>query len=106
MPDGDGAQSRRGERRMAALGIEPELIDEPVAAAVAGMGLDRFRAECRIPAVAIGRQRLLPLDEVRAWAKAFWRRKTGGRPANDEVDEDARDWLDTLPGGEGETDAR
>lgn len=90
---------------MTALGIEPELVDEAVAAAVAGMPLDRFRAECRLPAVIVARQRLLPLDEVRVWAKAFWQRKTGGGPANDEIGEDARDWLDTLPGGQGPQDA-
>jgi hypothetical protein len=87
---------------MAALGVEPELVEEAVAAAVAGLPPDRFRAECPLQAVQVGRTRLLPLDDVRAWARGWWRRKTGGAPANDEISDDARTWIDEALGEAGE----
>ena len=70
-----------GTHAMAALGIEPELVEEAVAAAVAGMPVGDFRTECHIPALNVGQSRLYPLDDVRVWAKWYWRKTTGGSPA-------------------------
>jgi hypothetical protein len=81
---------------MAALGIEPALVEEAVAAAVCGLSVERFVAECPLAGVQVGTKRLYPLDEVKAWAVRWWARKTGARPANDSIEGEGRDWLGTL----------
>lgn len=77
---------------MAELGIQPIMVDEAVAAAACGFRLERFRAECPLKAVQEGHQRLVPLDEVRAWALNYWRLKTGTGAANDSGAPGAEYW--------------
>ncbi|MET0547475.1 MAG: hypothetical protein ABWZ40_14325 [Caulobacterales bacterium] len=74
---------------MAALGVAPIFVEENIAAAACSMRLERFQSECPIPGIEIDRRRLLPLDEVRAWAFEWWRVKTGARSAaNNAYDND------------------
>lgn len=86
------ASRRKAEARMAELGVEPILVEEPVAAAACGMKLERFRAECPIRRLQEGQARLLPLDEVRTWAKRYWAAKTASGAANDQTPNHDDDW--------------
>ena len=57
---------------MAALGIEPSLVDEETAAAVCGVPIKRFRSECPVPGVRVGHRTLRPLDLVKEWSVRYW----------------------------------
>lgn len=84
---------------MAALGIEPAMIDEETAAAVCGLPLKRFRAECLVPGQRVGHRVLRPLSLVRRWSERAWADATGhaldGSGADDQVADD-EDWTSAL----------
>jgi hypothetical protein len=76
------------------------MVDQAVAAAACGFKLERFRALCPVRPFQEGRRLLVPLDEVRAWAKGYWRSKTEGTIA-DVANTDSTYWLYQLePGAE------
>lgn len=90
----------RSEARMAALGVQPAMVDEEIAAAVCGLSVARFRALCPLPGQKVGRRVLRPLDLVKKWSLECWAEATGhslGDTTSDANSTDDEDWANLLP---------
>lgn len=87
-----------GQQKMVALGLQPALIDEQIAAAMCGMSRKRFSAECPLPGARIGKSRFWPRTEIEAWASAYWAMHSGhanNAPCHQSLD--LNNWAGLLP---------